>query len=150
VTTKVQPIDPQSGKPLKTKGARPISTQRTLASMLLAFESFVIFFATLVAFGLKVADPITVWSVGLSLAILMILTPAVLRNKAGYYWGWALQFATLLTGIWVPLMWLVGAIFVCLWIWAMLAGTTIDKARAAYLKLQSDVQDIADQVSGNN
>lgn len=150
MTTKVQPIDPETGKPINTKPARQVSTQRTLASMLLAFESFVIFFATLVAFGLKAAEPITVWSVGLSLAILMILTPAVLKNRVGYYWGWLLQFATLLTGIWVPLMWLVGGIFICLWIWAMLAGTTIDKARAAYLKLQSDVQDIADQVSGNN
>lgn len=123
-------------KQVKMREARTPSTRRTLASMLLAFESFVVFFATLVAFGLKVAEPVAVWSVGLSLAFLMILTPAVLRSNASYYWGWTLQFLTLLTGIWVPLMWLVGAIFVCLWIWAMLAGTTIDKARDAYNKLQ--------------
>lgn len=123
-------------KQVKMREARTPSTRRTLASMLLAFESFVVFFATLVAFGLKVAEPVAVWSVGLSLAFLMILTPAVLRSNASYYWGWTLQFFTLLTGIWVPLMWLVGAIFVCLWIWAMLAGTTIDKARDAYNKLQ--------------
>ena len=123
-------------KQVKLRAARTPSTQRTLASMLLAFESFVVFFATLVAFGLKAAEPVAVWSVGLGLAFLMILTPAILRSKASYYWGWALQLITLLTGIWVPLMWLVGAIFVCLWVWAMLAGTTIDKARAAYNKLQ--------------
>ena len=123
-------------KQVKMRAPRTPSTQRTLASMLLAFESFVVFFATLVAFGLKAAEPVAVWSVGLSLAFLMILTPAVLRSKVSYYWGWALQLLTLLTGIWVPLMWLVGGIFICLWIWAMLAGTTIDKARAAYNKLQ--------------
>jgi hypothetical protein len=107
--------------------------------MLLAFESFVVFFATLVAFGLKAADPVAVWSVGLSLAFLMILTPAVLRSRVSYYWGWTLQLLTLLTGIWVPLMGLVGGIFICLWIWAMLAGTTIDKARDAYNKLQENL-----------
>jgi hypothetical protein len=36
-------------------------------------------------------------------------------------------------------MWLVGGIFICLWIWAMLAGTTIDKARDAYNKLQENL-----------
>lgn len=124
---------PKQGKPQRV---RNVSTQRTLASMLLAFESFVIFFATLVAFGLRVANVPAIWAVGLSLAILMIVSPAVLRTKNSYYWGWFLQLVTLLTGIWVPLMWVVGAIFICLWAWAMIAGSTIDKARANYLRLQ--------------
>lgn len=124
---------PKQGKPQRV---RNVSTQRTLASMLLAFESFVIFFATLVAFGLRVANVPAIWAVGLSLAILMIVSPAVLRTKNSYYWGWFLQLVTLLTGIWVPLMWVVGSIFICLWAWAMIAGSTIDKARANYLRLQ--------------
>jgi hypothetical protein len=37
------------------------------------------------------------------------------------------------------LMWIVGAIFICLWAWAMIAGSTIDKARANYLRLQDSV-----------
>ena len=110
---------------------RAKSTQRALSSMLLAFESFVVFFATLVAFGLKVAYGPIVWSVGLSLAILLIATPAILRSKISYYWGWLLQLVVLSLGIWVPLMWFVGGIFVCLWAWAMIAGVTIDRARAA-------------------
>ena len=112
------------------------SVKRMLGSILLAFEAFIVFFATLVAFGLKAADGPTVWAVGLTLSFLCIITPGILGRKYSYYWGWALQLLTLLTGIWVPLMWLVGGIFICLWIWAMLAGTTIDKARDAYNKLQ--------------
>jgi len=107
------------------------STQRTLGSMLMAFESFVVFFATLVAFGLKVADGPTVWAVGLTLSFLLIATPAILGRKFSYYWGWFLQLAIVAIGIWVPLMYVVGGIFVCLWAWAMIAGSTIDKARAA-------------------
>lgn len=120
------------------------STQRTLGSMLMAFESFVVFFATLVAFGLKVADGPTVWAVGLTLSFLLIASPAILGRKYSYYWGWFLQLAIVAIGIWVPLMYVVGGIFVCLWAWAMIAGSTIDKARAAlernYL-VQNDSQE---------
>jgi hypothetical protein len=106
------------------------STQRTLGSMLMAFESFVVFFATLVAFGLKVADGPTVWAVGLALSFLFIMTPAILGKKFSYAWGWFLQIIVVALGIWVPLMYVIGGIFVCLWAWAMIAGGTIDKARA--------------------
>jgi hypothetical protein len=106
------------------------STQRTLGSMLMAFESFVVFFATLVAFGLKVADGPIVWAIGLSLSFLLIMTPAILGKKFSYAWGWFLQLVVVALGIWVPLMYVLGGIFVCLWAWAMIAGGTIDKARA--------------------
>lgn len=121
---------------------RNVSTQRTLGSMLMAFESFVLLFATLVAFGLKVADTTAVWVVGLTLALLLIATPAVLGKKGSYTWGWILQALVVLTGVWVPLMWFLGGIMLCLWAWAMIAGSTIDKARANYIKLQA----AADQV----
>ena len=64
------------------------SSKRALASIVLGFESFVIFFATLLAFGLEVADPLLVWSVGLSFALLCIVTPAFLARPWGYWIGW--------------------------------------------------------------
>jgi asparagine N-glycosylation enzyme membrane subunit Stt3 len=107
----------------------------------MAFESLVVFFATLVAFGTKALGPTTenaatVWAVGLSLAVLLIATPAVLGKPGSYSWGWVLQIAVVFIGVWVPLMYVVGGIFLCLWIWAMVAGGTIDKARAAYERTQ--------------
>ena len=100
------------------------STQRTLGSMLMAFESFVVFFATLVAFGLKVADGPIVWAIGLSLSFLLIMTPAILGKKFSYAWGWFLQLVVVALGIWVPLMYVLGGIFVCLWAWAMTVSYT--------------------------
>jgi hypothetical protein len=133
-----------TSKPVKT---RNVSTKRTLGSMLMAFESFVLLFATLVAFGLKVADIGAVWVVGLGLALLLIATPAVLGKSGSYTWGWILQGLVLLTGIWVPLMWFIGGIFVCLWAWAMITGGTIDKARANYLKMQANLDEVVEIVS---
>ena len=126
---------------------RNVSTQRTLGSMLMAFESFVLLFATLVAFGLKVADTTAVWVVGLTLALLLIATPAVLGKKGSYTWGWILQVLVVLTGIWVPLMWFLGGIMLCLWAWAMIAGGTIDKARANYIKLQAAAEEVVQIVT---
>ncbi|MEN9748487.1 MAG: hypothetical protein RLZZ603_1179 [Actinomycetota bacterium] len=53
----------------KKARVRSVSTKRTLGSMLMAFEAFVVLFATLVAFGLKAADTTVVWVVGLALAL---------------------------------------------------------------------------------
>lgn len=117
------------------------STKRALGSMALAFESFVVFFSTLAAFGLKVADPAIVWSVGLTLSFVMILTPAVLGRKGSYAFGWALQVITLFLSIatifanTVGYFFLIGSfIFIGLWGWGMIAGATIDAARKAYQK----------------
>jgi hypothetical protein len=113
------------------------STKRALGSILMAFESLVVFFATLVAFGTKALGPTTenaatVWTAGLTLAVIFIVTPALLGKPGSYIFGWLLQIIVVFTGVWVPLMYVVGGIFLCLWIWAMVAGGTIDKARAAY------------------
>lgn len=114
------------------------SLQRALGAIVLGFESFVVFFATLVSFGLKVADGPLVWGVGLALAILMIITPAVLGRPGGYWFGSALQVIVLFISILVILVNVAGyvflvlsLIFIGLWIWAMLAGSTVDAAKRA-------------------
>ena len=119
------------------------SARRSLGSMALAFESFVVFFATLAAFGLQVADGAMIWVIGLVLAIVMILTPGVLGRKGSYWFGWALQLTTLVLSIltitvhWVGYIFLVFSfIFIGLWGWAMLTGTTLDAANRAAAKLE--------------
>lgn len=109
---------------------------------MLSFEAFVVFFATLAAFGLKVGDPEInlpetqwIWAIGLTVAILCILIPAVLRYSWGYWLGWAVQAMMLVSGIWLWGMFLVAGLTTSLWIWALIAGGTIDKARANYQKL---------------
>jgi hypothetical protein len=40
-------------------------------------------------------------------------------------------------GLWIPLMYLLGVVFLGMWAWGMIAGGTIDKARAAKNRLDS-------------
>lgn len=105
------------------------SVRRTLGSMVLAFESFVVFFGTLVADGLNVADGPTVWSFGLAFSTILILTPGYLGKPGSYWFGWALQILLLVVSFLVPWMPLISIIFVGFWGWAMIAGYTIDLAK---------------------
>jgi len=115
---------------MKTK-----SLQRSLGSIALAFESFIIFFATLAAFGLKVGDGPTIWIVGLSLAIITIALPGVLGRPGSYAFGWALQISLLAISIYTIFFSALGygflvfsLIFIGIWGWAMLVGKTTDTA----------------------
>jgi hypothetical protein len=51
--------------------------------------------------------------------------------------GWILQVVVISIGVWVPLMYVLGVVFLGMWAWGMIAGGTIDKARAAKKKLDS-------------
>ena len=113
------------------------SVQRSLGSMVLAFESFVVFFGTLVAFGLKVADAATVWTFGLIFSTVLILTPGFLGRKYSYIFGSVLQVLLLAVSVFVPWMLLISIIFVGFWCWAMIAGATIDLANKARAKVDT-------------
>jgi hypothetical protein len=134
-----------SQKPAKKQKPRQKSTQRALASMLFAFEAFVVFFGVLGTFMLNGFDGPTVWSIGLTLSVLMILTPAILGKPGSYIWGWALQVSALVLSIAVSVInptvgavyIIVSVIFIGLWIWAMVAGAGIDAARKVYLETQA-------------
>jgi hypothetical protein len=114
------------------------STKATLGSLVMVFQSVVVFFATLVGFGLQVhPDPAVIWGFGLGLSVLLMIFPAVLGKPGTYLMGWILQLVVISLGIWVPLMYLLGVVFLGMWAWGMIAGGTIDKARAAKKKLDS-------------
>ncbi len=112
------------------------SSKQTLASIVLAFESFVAFFATLAAFGLRVAEPEIVWAVGLTCSLLMMLTPAVLRYNWGYWIGSLWQVLLIASGVLLWGMFVIGIMLAGLWIWALIAGATIDRAKKIYFEVE--------------
>ena len=121
------------------------SAQRSLGSLTLAFQSFIIFFAMLAAFGLKVADGATVWVIGLTLSIVAIALPGVMGRKGSYGFGWGFQIFILALSIftiffhWLGYLFLVfSMIFLGLWGWAMIAGSTLDAANRVLQKQQTE------------
>lgn len=125
---------------MKTK-----SLQRSLGSIALGFESFIIFFATLAAFGLRVYDGPTVWVVGLSLSIIAVGLPGILGRKGGYAAGWILQLVLLGISILTIFYSALGygylvfsIIFIGIWGWAMLVGKTTDTANRVLAAKNND------------
>lgn len=128
---------------MKTK-----SLQRSLGSIALAFESFIIFFATLAAFGLRVFDGPTIWLVGLGLSIIAIALPGVLGKPGSYFAGWTLQIVLLAISIYTIFYSPLGygflafsLIFIGIWGWAMLVGKTTDTANRVLAAKNNDQND---------
>ena len=117
-----------SDSPIRRK--RPATI--VFAETMLLLEAFLVVFATLVAFGLKVAPAAQVWTVGLGLALVLGLLSGVQRHRTGRVAGSAAQLAVLACGLAVPMMFVVGGVFVVLWVALLRLGARIDRERAAF------------------
>ncbi|MEZ5190101.1 MAG: DUF4233 domain-containing protein [Schumannella sp.] len=107
----------------------------SLLSIVLVLEACVLFFAGLVAFGLKVVEPVLPAWAALAGAgafiVLLVATTAVLRYRWGVVIGWVWQAALIACGILMPLMYAIGVGFALLWIWCFNRGRRIDAARTS-------------------
>ena len=106
------------------------SPLRTLAATMLSLEALVLVFAALVAKDLSDLTAGQALAGGGVLALACLLTAGLLRLRAGYWIGWALQLALVATGVVVPMMFGVGLLFTALWVGALVTGTKIERERA--------------------
>jgi Protein of unknown function (DUF4233) len=104
----------------------------SLLSIVLALEAVLVFFVTLVVFGLKVVEPGLAFGGGAVLFIVLILAGRLVRYPAGVWFGWLLQVVLVATGILVPLMYFVGAIFVAIWIYCFVRARAIERQKAEF------------------
>lgn len=101
-----------------------------MGALTLILEALLIFFATLVAFRLSGLPTGLVWGGGLGLAVACVVASGLVRRPYGMAIGGVLQVLMLLTGLVVPAMWVMGGIFVVLWVWLAWIGQQMDAARA--------------------
>lgn len=88
------------------------------------------FFASLVAFGLRLAEPAAIAAVGGGVALVALLAAGLLRRQSGYLLGWVVQVWLLLSGLLITAMFVVGGVFALLWVVGLRVGTRIDRERA--------------------
>ncbi|MDC7121568.1 DUF4233 domain-containing protein [Cellulomonas fimi] len=119
-----------STDPQAVRRKRPAKPQFTQTMLIL--EAFVVFFATLVAYGLRVADTTTVWWVGGSLTVVLIVLAGWVGRPGGYVAGSVAQVVVLACGFVVPMMFVVGAVFAALWVFSLRVGGRIDRERAEW------------------
>lgn len=111
---------------------------RRLAAVVVAFQVIVMLLGGLVAYAIArsqdgVGHPAYLW-VGGVLAVLCIVTAGTMRRPWGVAVGWAVQIATLAAAFVVPLMFVVGVMFIALWATALVQGAKMDQLTADYLE----------------
>jgi len=103
---------------------------RVLGSAVLAMESILMGFALLLAKDNHGAQ--TLW-IGAAIAHLMILSAGLLKRKSGWIVASLLQIAMVAYGIVVPSLFIMGTLFLGLWIAAIIVGRKGEAARAALI-----------------
>ena len=111
---------------------RQRSVTEMLLSIVLALEAVLVFFVTLVVYGLKSLEPALAFGGGAVLILALFLTSGLLRYRWGVWLGWVLQLVLLATGFLVPLMFFIAACFVAIWIFCFVRGRQIDRQKAAF------------------
>ena len=111
----------------KTRVRRQRSVTELLTSVVLGFESVVIFLAALVMFGLKSLPPVVALAGGWSLALVMLITVGLLRWRAGIILGSLLQLVVIGLGFVQGSMFFVGILFAAIWAFALISGTRLER-----------------------
>lgn len=99
---------------------------RVLGSAVLAMESILMGFALLLA---KDSYSGTVLWIGANIAFFMIIAAGLLKKKFGWILGSLLQIAMVAYGIYVPSLFIIGTIFLGLWVAAIIVGRKGEELR---------------------
>ena len=112
----------------------PKNPMRVVLLSLLAFE--VILFGLAIPVMILISDvpPLTAGLCGGGAALLALVTAGLMRRPLGYPLGWLTQLVGVALGLLTPAMYLVGGLFLALWVITFILGKRLDEqgqARAA-------------------
>lgn len=128
---------PRAPRVRRQRGAR-----ESLASIVLGFESIIVFLAGLVLYGLKaLPGGIEPWwgiVIGVVLALLLIATSGVARYDWGIALGWFWQLLIVLGGFLEPALAVVGLVFGAMYAYATIKGGSLDRRNAARAATNGD------------
>lgn len=128
--------------PALPRARRPRGAQESLGSVVLGFESIIVFLGGLVVYGLR-ALPEAIepwWGIvgGAVIAVLMIAVAGLLRHRWAVWFGWALQVVVALSAFLVPTLLIVAVIFGGMWAYATIKGASLDRRNAQLRAAQTE------------
>nr|WP_281372888.1 DUF4233 domain-containing protein [Kineococcus aurantiacus] len=102
------------------------------AATTLTCEALLVFFATLVAYGLvPMQDRHAGYlAAGGALLLLCLVAAGTLRSRVGYALGWLVQVLLVAGGFVVPIMFVIGLGFAVIWFFALRIGGRVDREKA--------------------
>jgi hypothetical protein len=139
---------------LQTGGARALygvqgKMTRRLLGVVLGTQGVAVFFGALVTRALDSGSgPSRSFVLITSLAVLFVVTGALLRRPWAVTLGWLLQLATLACVLVIPMMLVVELLFGALWVTALFQGAKMDEhTRRVDAKWRADQEKAAPEVS---
>ena len=106
------------------------SIRRAMCAGMLVLQAVVLFLTGVVTIGMTDIGAVASLSLGLGLAVLCVLAAGMLRSPVGYVLGWLVQVLLVVSGLWVPMMFVVGAMFAAIWFLALRTGGRADAITA--------------------
>lgn len=107
------------------------SVQRSMCAGMLALQAVVLF---LLGVTLpSITDSVSAAGgigIGLGLGALCVVAAGLMRSRAGFVLGWAVQVVSVLAGFLTTVMFALGLVFLALFGGAFFLGRTIDRERA--------------------
>jgi hypothetical protein len=122
---------PRASRPGRTRTRRESGARESLLSIVLVLEAVMFFFPMLVVFGKHELSPGWAFGGGLGSMVVLALASRMQRTSRGQAIGWALQVLIIVTGLVEPFMYVVGAVFLAMWIYCFVKGGQLDRANAA-------------------
>ncbi len=95
---------------------------RVIAASILTFEGLIVLLAIPVAVTLGGVEPGVAIAGGVALAVVCLVVAGSLSRPWGYQAGWVVQVLVLASGFVVHAMFLVGGLFVVLWVVGLKVG----------------------------
>jgi Protein of unknown function (DUF4233) len=123
-----RPTGKISNRKVRTRRRRSIT--ESLLSITLVLEFVMLFFVTLTVFGLKSLEPaLPAWAalpLGGAFMVVVLIATQLQRYRWGVWFGWLIQVAILALGFVTPMIFVVGAIFVALWIFCFVKARQLE------------------------
>lgn len=116
---------------------RERGVRESLLSIVLGMEAVVMFFATLVFFGLHVFPPVQAFVVGGSALVVLILLAGLQRWAWAVWLGAAAQAGLIALGVFTPAMYVVGGLFAAVWLYCFVRSRQIERQRRLYAESES-------------
>jgi hypothetical protein len=104
----------------------PGNPMRVVLMTVLIFEVVVFGLAIPVMILISNVPAAAATGLGAGAALLAILAAGLLRSRAGYILGWAAQFVGIALGFVTPMMFVVGALLVAVWVLSFGLGKRLD------------------------